>query len=293
MEWVRSSYEGHVTKNGPGGAALAAVLVGTEAIERSTASTMMEMKEDMTTVLQELRGMPGTPLSLRSSLAILERLIARAELDSPVFDECKAAMVETGRNLARVIEQSARKVAQLADRLVQDGMTILVHGSTEPAEALIRGPARSKRICVVVTESRPNGAGEEMLRMFQEAGVPAKMVPDAAVAHHMGTVDLVLVGSEAVVESGGVVNAVGTYQIALLAKQLKKPFYACTERCKFMRVFPLQQQDVVRICYPPGCPEPTHPIDYTPPSLIQLLITDLGLLTPSAVSEELIKLYQG
>ena len=35
-----------------------------------------------------------------------------------------------------------------------------------------------------------------------------------------------------------------------------------------------------------------HPIvDYTPPSLVNLLFTDLGILTPSAVSDELIKLY--
>ena len=35
-----------------------------------------------------------------------------------------------------------------------------------------------------------------------------------------------------------------------------------------------------------------HPhIDYTPPQYITLLLTDLGVLTPSAVSDELIKLY--
>lgn len=35
-----------------------------------------------------------------------------------------------------------------------------------------------------------------------------------------------------------------------------------------------------------------HPmVDYTPPSYITLLFTDLGILTPSAVSDELIKLY--
>ena len=35
-----------------------------------------------------------------------------------------------------------------------------------------------------------------------------------------------------------------------------------------------------------------HPlVDYTPPSLLTLLYTDLGILTPSAVSDELIKLY--
>ena len=36
----------------------------------------------------------------------------------------------------------------------------------------------------------------------------------------------------------------------------------------------------------------SHPyIDYTPPQYITLLFTDLGVLTPSAVSDELIKLY--
>jgi translation initiation factor eIF-2B subunit alpha len=35
-----------------------------------------------------------------------------------------------------------------------------------------------------------------------------------------------------------------------------------------------------------------HPlVDYTPPSYLTLLFTDLGILTPSAVSDELIKLY--
>ena len=35
-----------------------------------------------------------------------------------------------------------------------------------------------------------------------------------------------------------------------------------------------------------------HPlVDYTPPSYVNLLFTDLGILTPSAVSDELLKLY--
>jgi len=33
-------------------------------------------------------------------------------------------------------------------------------------------------------------------------------------------------------------------------------------------------------------------VDYTPPELITLLFTDIGVLTPSAVSDELIKLYE-
>jgi translation initiation factor eIF-2B subunit alpha len=46
----------------------------------------------------------------------------------------------------------------------------------------------------------------------------------------MDNVDFVLVGSEAVVESGGLINAVGSHQMAIIAKAANKPFYALAER---------------------------------------------------------------
>lgn len=56
------------------------------------------------------------------------------------------------------------------------------------------------------------------------------MVLDSAVAYVMDQVDFVLVGSEAVVESGGLINAVGSNQMAIIAKAAHKPFYALAER---------------------------------------------------------------
>lgn len=61
-------------------------------------------------------------------------------------------------------------------------------------------------------------------------GIPCSVILDAAVAYVMEKVDFVLVGSEAVVESGGLVNAVGSNQIAIIAKAANKPFYALAER---------------------------------------------------------------
>lgn len=62
------------------------------------------------------------------------------------------------------------------------------------------------------------------------AGVPSTVILDSAVAYVMEKVDFVLVGSEAVVESGGLINAVGSNQIAIIAKAAHKPFYALAER---------------------------------------------------------------
>jgi translation initiation factor eIF-2B subunit alpha len=69
------------------------------------------------------------------------------------------------------------------------------------------------------------------------AGIPATVVLDSAVAYVMDKVDFVLVGSEAVVESGGLINAVGSNQIAIIARAANKPFYALAERSAELNLF--------------------------------------------------------
>ena len=83
----------------------------------------------------------------------------------------------------------------------------------------------------------------------------------------------------------------------MACKCANKPFYAVGESFKFVRLFPLRQDDVPaqRSHALPDVPTAIASInpllDYTPPAYITLLFTDLGVLTPSAVSDELIKLY--
>jgi len=86
----------------------------------------------------------------------------------------------------------------------------------------------------------------------------------------------------------------------LPSQALNIPFYAAAESYKFTRTYPLGQQDVERenkpVDFGPGAVEAGVDVDspsrdYTPPELITLLFTDLGVLTPAAVSDELIQLY--
>ncbi|CAF4628484.1 unnamed protein product, partial [Rotaria magnacalcarata] len=79
-----------------------------------------------------------------------------------------------------------------------------------------------------------------------------------------------------------------------------KPFYVASESFKFVRYYPLNNCDLPdhfkykasTIARSNGKNlESEHPlVDYTPPAYITLLFTDIGTLTPSAVSDELIKL---
>lgn len=84
---------------------------------------------------------------------------------------------------------------------------------------------------------------------------------------------MVLVGAEAVVESGGIVNKLGTYQIAVVARSRNVPFYVAAESYKFARLYPLHQRDLpyeakpvdVTPLLPPSAKVDNPSRDYTPP----------------------------
>nr|ACO08996.1 Translation initiation factor eIF-2B subunit alpha [Osmerus mordax] len=216
------------------------------------------------------------------------------------LSRCKKVMEERGELFLEKISQSRSKVAKLCHTFIKDGAKILTHSSSRVVlRVLEKAAAEKKRFSVYVTESQPDTAGWQMAEALRKLNVPVTVVLDAAVGYVLEKVDLVIVGAEGVVESGGIINKIGTYQMALCSKAHNKPFYVVAESFKFVRLYPLNQQDVPdRFKYKADTLRTVqnlseeHPMtDYTPPSLITLLFTDLGVLTPSAVSDELIKLY--
>lgn len=155
----------------------------------------------------------------------------------------------------------------------------------------------NKRFHVYVTQSTPSNDGERMHSELERAGIECTLILDASIAYVMESIDIVMVGAEGVVESGGIINRIGAFTMAVCAREMKKPFYVLAESFKFTRLYPLNQCDLPNDYkynkkHLAGNLQQVHPlVDYTPPAFITLLFTDLGILTPSAVSDELIKLY--
>ncbi|TPX72734.1 S-methyl-5-thioribose-1-phosphate isomerase [Spizellomyces sp. 'palustris'] len=195
---------------------------------------------------------------------------------------------------AKFRERAADKGLQF----IKDDAVILVHSYSRAVMMLLQKARQAnKRFKVFVTETRPTTSGAVV--ELRAANIPAELILDAAVGSIIDRVDMVIVGAEGVVQNGGVINQIGTYQIAVVAKAANKPFYAVTEQYKFVRLFPLNQEDLP-IASPPyfASSEDRNTIvaknpqiDYTPPRYISLLFTNIGVLTPSAVSEELVKFY--
>jgi hypothetical protein len=102
-------------------------------------------------------------------------------------------------------------------------------------------------------------------KALDEIGVPTTLILDSGAAYAMERVDMVLTGAEAVVENGGIVNKLGTYQIALCAKACNKPFYAAAESYKFARLYPLSQKVGHPTLLVNG---PPYPLPYSRSSMI-------------------------
>ena len=147
---------------------------------------------------------------------------------------------------------------------------------------------------------------------LRNCGVPVASVVPEAVLNVLESVDLVIAGAEVVTASGGVVSCLGTHQIAALARTAGKPVYMAAESHKFVRIFPLGQKDLGvdrSLLHFESRPQAAvgekhiedsgvatkqawnETLDYTPPHLINALLTEHGVITPSAVSEELIKIW--
>ena len=355
-------------------------------IKSSTATTWMELEDELGTAIAALKrckheDLGGrTNLSLGSGCDLFMKYVTRAfNLESMEFDECKAELLRRGEKFADMSMHARSYIADIGHSFISEESTVLIHGNSRVAKALVLKAARSKQFNVIVTEGRPGGDGVEAARTFIKAGIPTRMVLDSAVASVIDQVDLCLCGAEGVMENGGIVNKTGTYQVAIVAKALNKPFYVAVESYKFARMYPLTQRDIVDMCRigededgaggveerPEGSPEVNSDldltieagilsssetlgntssreasmaakmnrstsgdnlivqkmgrnsnsvdialltdnatdevrkvqfdhtlIDYTPAEYITLLFTDLGVLTPAAVSDELIRLYQ-
>ncbi|CAM8944251.1 unnamed protein product [Rhodiola kirilowii] len=281
--------------------AVAAIRALASVIRSIEASTMMELEVELKKASDCLKAWDRTSISLTAGCDLFMRYVTRTSaLEYENFSSAKARLIERAEKFGEISNKARNIIAMLSQDFIFDGCTILVHGfSRVVLEVLKLAAANKKLFRVFCTEGRPDRTGLRVSNDMAKLDVPVKLVLDSAVAYTMDEVDMVLVGADGVVESGGIINVIGTYQIALVAHSMNKPVYVAAESYKFARLYPLDQKDMVPALRPIdfGVPIPskveveTSARDYTPPQYLSLLFTDIGVLTPSVVSDELIQLY--
>jgi len=203
------------------------------------------------------------------------------------------------RFAAECTAHTARLGAPFLGSVLRDGGAcdcVLTHGSFTAVTALLLLAARKAHFTLLVAEGSPDGEGHRTAAALSKAGVPVRMIEPCAVAHCMGRVQLVLCGAHAVTQEGGVVGDVGTHTMAIVARAHKRPFYVAAQHHLFCRTHELHAETAAELGLP-SLPGGVSAVelqarprrDATPARLITLLFTDLGLLTPSAISDELLE----
>jgi translation initiation factor eIF-2B subunit alpha len=192
----------------------------------------------------------GTDLFQRYLISSLNRPATPGAAATADFEGIRHHLLTNGRLFVERAKASREKIARFGRHFVRDGVTVLTSGGSRVVGALLREAAdasgASVRFNVVYVLPSLTSAceGTDIVAMLRGRGVPVATIAEGAVAYSMGMVDMVIVGAEGVVENGGAISRLGTYQIALLAKAMGKPVYVVAESHKFVRLFPLGQYDL-------------------------------------------------
>ena len=147
----------------------------------------------------------------------LEQVGGREAARPAVAAELEQMSLETELRLDRIAEICS-------DRL-PEGSAVLAHSySSTVLRALLAAHEAGKGIRVLCSEGRPALEGIRLAEALAAAAAPVQLCADAALPALVGEADLVLVGADAVIETGAI-NKIGTYPLALAAKAMGRPFY--------------------------------------------------------------------
>ncbi|GAA5931584.1 translation initiation factor eIF2B subunit alpha [Sporobolomyces koalae] len=323
-----------LAKSDPLPAPIAAVETLAELVSRCDSNTIQELLNLLRQAGTALATASFNPVACDSGTSFFLRYLTLQRPPPEMgFKEFKMELVARAREFVKGSGKCRELIAVNMSDFIQDGNTLLVHSYSRVVVQALLYAAREqkKRFQVYVTESRPFGLGIKTQAVLSKAGIPAQVILDSAVAYIMPKVDCCVVGAEAVCESGGLINFIGGYGLAIAAKAMGKPFYALAESFKFTRLFPLSQYDLPSslptaplsfassdqntAAELPIPPTPSRPmissqmpspltmsdtatlnnptLDYTTPDLITLILSDLGTMTPSGVSDALFTQYGG
>ena len=198
-----------------------------------------------------------------------------------------------------------RAIGRNGAPLVPDGKTVLTHCNAGAlatagygtALGVIRAAVESgKRIDVFADETRPFLQGARLtVWELQHDGIPTTLITDNMAGHFMksGRIGCVVVGADRIAANGDVANKVGTYSVAVLAKENQVPFFVAAPVSTLDLTLasgddiPIEQRSAAEVTHVfghPVAPEGTRAenpaFDVTPARYVTAIITEKGVARP-------------
>lgn len=214
------------------------------------------------------------------------------------FDAKKILHEEIDRYIREQIDMAGEAISIAVRNKISHGDKILTYGCSSLIERIFREAwAAGVKFEVVVVGNRIHPQGREMLRRLVKYGVPCTYLDITAASYIMQKISKVLFGAQALLADGSVRGALGTAQLALLARARNVPVLVAAETHKVSARVQAAPADHNELGDPDDLidkSDPNSPLkdwrnnpnltplnlmyDVTPPSLVTAVVTELAIL---------------
>jgi len=236
----------------------------------------------------------------------LERMLRKARGEGlEDVGHIQQALVAEAEAIASEDVEINKRMGEHGAELISDGDNILTHCNAGALATVDYGTAlapirvahaQGKRIHVYVDETRPRLQGARLTAWeLMREGIPLTLIADNAAGYFIqtGKVDIILVGADRVAANGDVANKIGTYKLAVVAKENGIPFYAVVPTPTIDlslpsgAQIPIEERDASEVTHiqgqriaPQGVPVANPAFDITPHRYLTGIVTEHGVVRP-------------
>jgi methylthioribose-1-phosphate isomerase len=272
-------------------------------IDRSSASTIPELNEEVDLICDTLAKTRPTAVNLFWGIAQIRDLYTSLAAANRPIPEIKAAVVALANRLYDEDIANLRKLGAFGAELLPQQGTVLTHCNAGALAACGYGSAlgviraaieRGQKIDVFADETRPFNQGARLTAWeLVKDNIPTTLICDNMSGYFMsqGRISAVIVGADRIAANGDTANKIGTYSVAILAREHGIPFYVAAPFNTIDRatasggLIPIEQRSAREITHvngvqvtPDGVAIENPAFDVTPAKYIAAIITERGVL---------------
>jgi methylthioribose-1-phosphate isomerase len=272
-------------------------------IKNSTATTLPELTAEVDIICDTLAKTRPTAVNLFWGIAQIRDLYTQLAAASTPIPEIKQQAVDLALRLYDEDIANLRKLGSFGAALLPDQGTVLTHCNAGALAAcgfgsalgVIRAAvAQGKKIDVFADETRPFNQGTRLTAWeLTKDSIPTTLICDNMAGYFMsqGRISAVIVGADRIAANGDTANKIGTYSVAILAKEHGIPFYVAAPfntidlETPTGAAIPIEQRSAREVTHvngiqvtPDGVNIENPAFDVTPAKYIAAIITERGVL---------------
>ena len=217
-------------------------------------------------------------------------------------NELKQRLVQEAKTIHKEDIEINRQMGRFGSKLIKNKSTILTHCNAGALATAGYGTAlgviraaveEGKKIKVFADETRPFLQGSRLTAWeLMKDGIDTTLITDNMSGYMMkkGLIDAVIVGADRIAANGDVANKIGTYSVAVLAKEHEIPFYVAAPistidlKIKHGDKIPIEERNRREVTHikgisiaPTGIKIKNPAFDVTPNRLVTAIITERGI----------------